>query len=273
MGYVDGSYPCPPEWVSRLNAEGRPVLVINPEHRTWVQQDAAILSTIVSSMTTSVSGRVLFATTAQEAWMALSTSFASQSTSQAMAILTKLAEAQKLDKTITVYFDEVQNLAATLSSIGQPLTTAQFTAYVLKGLDADYDNLVENINGRDTPIAPQDLYARLLSTEQRIATRRALSPATDFSANATSYSDQSGDTAEQAVIDAATKAGFKFDGKSEINANPKDTKDHPFGVWTLPPTRQSSEDSKPVDPAFDRAKYDAIGESDRMTLRFVKPKK
>ena len=44
-------------------------------------------------------------------------------------------------------------------------------------------------------------------------------------------------------------------------------------MWTLPPTRQSSEDGKPVDPAFDRAKYDAIGESDRMTLRFVKPKK
>ena len=78
---------------------------------------------------------------------------------------------------------------------------------------------------------------------------------------------------EQAVIDAATKAGFKFEGKSEINANPKDTKDHPFGVWTLPPVRQSSENGKPVDPAFDRAKYDAIGESDRMTLRFVKPKK
>ena len=78
---------------------------------------------------------------------------------------------------------------------------------------------------------------------------------------------------EQAVIDAATKAGFKLDGKSEINANPKDTKDHPFGVWTLPPTRQSSEDGKPVDPSFDRAKYDAIGESDRMTLRFEKPKK
>ena len=69
------------------------------------------------------------------------------------------------------------------------------------------------------------------------------------------------------------KAGFKLAGKSEINANPKDTKDHPFGVWTLPPTRQSSEDGKPVDPSFDRAKYDAIGESDRMTLKFVKPKK
>lgn len=78
---------------------------------------------------------------------------------------------------------------------------------------------------------------------------------------------------EQSVVDAATKAGFKLDDKSEINANLKDTKDHPFGVWTLPPVRKSSEDGKPQDPAFDRAKYDAIGESDRMTLRFVKPKK
>jgi predicted methyltransferase len=77
---------------------------------------------------------------------------------------------------------------------------------------------------------------------------------------------------EQTVIDAATKAGFQFVAKSEVNANPKDTKDHPFGVWTLPPVRQSSESGKPVDPSFDRAKYDAIGESDRMTLRFVKPK-
>jgi len=72
------------------------------------------------------------------------------------------------------------------------------------------------------------------------------------------------------VVAAAQKAGFRLDSVSEANANPKDTKDHPFGVWTLPPTRQSSADGK-GDPAFDHAKYDAIGESDRMTLRFVKP--
>ncbi len=78
---------------------------------------------------------------------------------------------------------------------------------------------------------------------------------------------------ENYVVSIVEKAGFKLDSKSEINANPKDTKDHPFGVWTLPPSRQSTSGGKPVDPAFDRAKYDAIGESDRMTLRFVKPKK
>ncbi len=85
---------------------------------------------------------------------------------------------------------------------------------------------------------------------------------------------KAGYVTEQAVIDAATKAGFVLDGKSEVNANPKDTKDHPFGVWTLPPVRQSSANAQtPAAADFDRAKYDAIGESDRMTLRFVKPKK
>ncbi|MBU1376820.1 MAG: methyltransferase domain-containing protein [Alphaproteobacteria bacterium] len=72
------------------------------------------------------------------------------------------------------------------------------------------------------------------------------------------------------VIAAAEKAGFKLQAKSEVNANPKDTKDHPFGVWTLPPSRQSAPSGQPADPKFDRTKYDAIGESDRMTLRFVK---
>src|SRR5512139_1496533 len=60
----------------------------------------------------------------------------------------------------------------------------------------------------------------------------------------------------------AEAAGFKFVGSSEINANPKDTKDYPDGVWTLPPSLQLGEK--------DREKYLAIGESDRMTLKFVK---
>ena len=75
----------------------------------------------------------------------------------------------------------------------------------------------------------------------------------------------------QHIIDLATAAGFKLEARSEINANPKDTKDHPFGVWTLPPTRRSAQPPAQANPNFDHAKYDAIGESDRMTLRFRKP--
>jgi predicted methyltransferase len=77
---------------------------------------------------------------------------------------------------------------------------------------------------------------------------------------------KAGDTGyvpEAFVIDLAQKAGFRLDGRSEINANPKDTKDWPKGVWTLPPVLRLGDQ--------DRAKYEAIGESDRMTLRFRKP--
>jgi predicted methyltransferase len=82
---------------------------------------------------------------------------------------------------------------------------------------------------------------------------------------------RSGYVREATVKTLAEAAGFEFDSSSEINANPKDTKDHPFGVWTLPPVRRSSAVAGVEDPDFDRAKYDAIGESDRMTLKFVKP--
>jgi predicted methyltransferase len=80
-----------------------------------------------------------------------------------------------------------------------------------------------------------------------------------------------GYVSEASVIEAASKVGFVLEARSEINANPKDTKDHPFGVWTLPPTRRSAPEGQPADPNFDHAKYDAIGESDRMTMRFRKP--
>ena len=61
----------------------------------------------------------------------------------------------------------------------------------------------------------------------------------------------------------AEAAGFRFAGASEVNANPKDSADWPDGVWTLPPSLRLGDK--------DREKYLAIGESDRMTLKFVKP--
>jgi len=86
------------------------------------------------------------------------------------------------------------------------------------------------------------------------------------------FETSSGYVKESTVIALATAAGFELEARSEINANPKDTKDHPFGVWTLPPVRRSSAvRGEEPSPDFDRAKYDVIGESDRMTLKFRKP--
>ena len=74
----------------------------------------------------------------------------------------------------------------------------------------------------------------------------------------------SGYVKRSTVVRLATQAGFRLAGENEVNANAKDTADWPNGVWTLPPTLSQKDQ--------DRARYLAIGESDRMTLRFVKPR-
>ena len=82
---------------------------------------------------------------------------------------------------------------------------------------------------------------------------------------------------ESYVIHAAQAAGFVLEARSELNANPRDDRDHPFGVWTLPPVRTSAaREGNATDRATalteaERTDYDDVGESDRMTLRFRKP--
>ncbi|KAK1682366.1 hypothetical protein QYE76_043214 [Lolium multiflorum] len=157
-GFVDGTLPCPPPH--------------HPMFRAWIAQDQAILSAIQSSLGEGVAGLVLFAATSHEVWDTLESSFSSQSTAQSMAIRTKLADTRKDNGTIAAYYNKVKKLADTLASIGEPLRDTEFTAYILAGLDSDYDSLAEVIKERKVPIRPQDLYNRLLSTEQRLNARR-----------------------------------------------------------------------------------------------------
>nr|XP_020169072.1 protein transport protein SEC31-like [Aegilops tauschii subsp. strangulata] len=142
-GYVDGSIPCPPPH--------------HPAYHTWVAQDQAILSAIQSSLTPSVSSLVIFAATSREAWAALHTSFASQSQARAHSIRTELGKTKLGDLSITDYFNKTTGLADTLASVGQQLQDEEFTTYVLNGLDDDYDNLIENVHGRDDPLPPREL--------------------------------------------------------------------------------------------------------------------
>ena len=109
------------------------------------------------------------------------------------------------------------------------------------------------------------------AAEVFIAMKRALKPGgilglVEHRGRATAAQDpraRSGYVTEAYVIELAQNAGLRLIGRSEINANPEDTKDYPKGVWTLPPTLILGE--------TDREKYLAIGESDRMTLKFLRP--
>ena len=110
-------------------------------------------------------------------------------------------------------------------------------------------NLLRFLHRRDAaPIVRQRFLAAMRGVGEKEPIRRAMF----------------GVAAATAFGDANKAEGFKLAGKSEINANPKDTKDYAEGVWTLPPSFRAKND------ATDHAKYAAIGESDRMTLKFVK---
>jgi predicted methyltransferase len=80
----------------------------------------------------------------------------------------------------------------------------------------------------------------------------------------------SGYVQEAYVKTLAQEAGFEFVAASDINANPHDTRAHPFGVWSLPPYLRTSPIGQPDNPRYDTRPYAAIGESDRMTLKFRK---
>ena len=181
LGYVDGTFPCPPALVDSVNGP-----VYNPAHRVWTGQDQANLSSIQVSLTPAVAGLVIFAKTSHEAWTILERSFASQSQARISALRRELGACEKLDSTATEFYNKVKALADTLASIGQPLNDSEFNSFIVNGLDEEYDGLVEIVNerGNMTPMMAHELYSRLLLTEQRVEARRANRSRGSSSANA-----------------------------------------------------------------------------------------
>jgi hypothetical protein len=92
-----------------------------------------------------------------------------------MQIRGALPKCKNEDKKISVYYNKVKDLADSLMYIGKPLTTAEFTGYLMHGLDQDYDSLVQLVSARalTEPMPLKDIYAQMLGTEQRMDERKA----------------------------------------------------------------------------------------------------
>lgn len=168
-GYVQGTLACLPETVAESDedgAESRP----NPTHHAWEKQDQAILSALLSSMTESVLDQFLFLGTFHAPWSAIEASYVSQSTARTLQIRRPLSQIKKRDSSITDYFNKIKALSDKLTSIGQPLTSIDFVAYVLAGLDSDYDSIVSSITVGGT-VSEREIFSHMLNHEQRLASR------------------------------------------------------------------------------------------------------
>jgi histone deacetylase 1/2 len=129
----------------------------------------------MSTSTEEIQGLILFATSSADAWNTLETSFSSQTIARSMQIRGALQKCKKLDKSITTYYNTVKSLADSLMSIGQPLSTSEFTGYLMQGLGEEYDSLVQLVSARalTDPMPLRDVYAQMLATEQRMEERKA----------------------------------------------------------------------------------------------------
>jgi histone deacetylase 1/2 len=172
MGYVDGSLVCPPAHTI-VDHGGVAVPQPNPAYQHWIQQDQAVLSAFVSSMTEGVVGMVMFASTSREAWETLAGAFAATSFARSSGLRQQMAELKKRDMTVNVYFHKMKGLADELTSIGQPLRDDELISYILAGLPKEFDALYEVVNNRTTPMQIRDLYSQLQATEHRHNSRRS----------------------------------------------------------------------------------------------------
>jgi hypothetical protein len=173
IGYVTGVIQCPSSTLPAAERGGTPLP--NPAYAKWFEQDQAILSVILASLSPEVLSQCLFLTTSKAVWDKLDGLYVAQSRARAMQLRMQLTTLKKNDLSATDYFSRVKELTDNLAAAGEPLRDDEIIAYVLTGLPEEYDSLVTSITTRAEPMSLSDVYTNLLSFEVRLLQRQAAS--------------------------------------------------------------------------------------------------
>jgi hypothetical protein len=163
-GFLDDS-----EKASEKNLEiekdSKKLTVPNPDYAVWRVRDQHVLTYLVTSLSREVLASVASNATAATMWAAISQSFASQSRSRVLYLRNQLVATRKGDMLIASYFSTIRGYFDEMAAVGKPLDNDDVVSYILNGLDADYNSLIEQVNEMTETISPETLYSRLLDTE------------------------------------------------------------------------------------------------------------
>jgi hypothetical protein len=167
-GFLDGSEKAP-EKNLEIEKDSKKLTVPNPDYAVWRVRDQHVLTYLITSLSREVLAGVASNATAATMWAAISQSFASQSWFRVLHLRNQLVATWKGDMSIASYFSTMRGYTDEMALVGKPLDDDDVISYILNGLDADYNSLIEQVNGMTETISPETLYSRLLDTEARVA--------------------------------------------------------------------------------------------------------
>lgn len=163
MEFIDGSCPRPPP---KLPVEGNNAPPKdNPAYFTWTQQDQAVMTTLISSLSEEVIPLIVGCQSFAEIWQVLQTALALPSNTHILNLQLNLQSLDQKDLSVTAYLQRAKGFADELAAAGRPLNTAEFNIYVFKGLRSDFKDLVTTLTACAEPVSYAELHALLLSHE------------------------------------------------------------------------------------------------------------
>nr|AAK55460.1 putative gag-pol polyprotein [Oryza sativa Japonica Group]AAP54977.1 retrotransposon protein, putative, Ty1-copia subclass [Oryza sativa Japonica Group] len=151
------------------------IVIPNPEYKTWFVQDQQVLGFIFSSLSREVLQQVAGARTAAQAWNMIDDMFSCKSKAGTINVLLALTTTQKGPMSISEYIAKMRSLADEMAATGKPLDEEELVAYIINGLDSEFDAAVEGLmaTARIAPVSISHVYSQLLSYENRIRIRQA----------------------------------------------------------------------------------------------------
>jgi hypothetical protein len=171
-GYLHGSTPAPEKELKALDKDGKEVTIANPEYARWIAADQCVLGYLVRNMSREILTQMVGKTTAAEVWTTVIEMFSSQSKARIVQIRSVLNKAQKGDKSASVYFNHIKNLADEMASAGKLLDEDDVISCILAGLhDEAYNGFVAAITAlikADKKVSLSDLFSQLTSYEARL---------------------------------------------------------------------------------------------------------
>jgi hypothetical protein len=168
MRFLDGTHEKPEEFIIVEKPDKSQEEVPNPAYASWVTKDSQLLGYLNSTISKEVLTQVATLTTPEEVWKEFHSMYMSQSRSRVMHLHSKLASTRKGDMTVAAYSAKMKGYADEMTSAGKRLEDDDVVSYILTGLNADYNPLVDTVNSRSESISLSNLYTQLLLPEAHL---------------------------------------------------------------------------------------------------------